>query len=113
MIGKVYLALGGLSALVFLGWGVDRVEPNARGSWIFRPLLVPGMLLLWPLVLWRWRALERGRLDPCARHLPPRGGQDAAGLLMALLIPVIVFGALVLRQDGPAERPAVLLEAPQ
>lgn len=113
MIGQIYLALGGLAALVFLGWGVDRVEPNAHGSWVFRPLLVPGVTLLWPLVLWRWRVLEQARWDPCARHRPPRGGQDMAALITALLIPVIVFGALVLRQDGPAELPAIMLEAPR
>ncbi|WP_226925805.1 hypothetical protein [Meridianimarinicoccus sp. MJW13] len=113
LIGQFYLYIGGLVAVVFLLWGADRVEPNLRGSWLVRPMLVPGTVLLWPLVLWRWARLEKGRVDPCARHLPPRGGQDLAALMLALLIPVVLFGALVLRQDGPVERPATLLEAPQ
>ena len=46
-------------AAVFLLFGVDRVEPGARGSFMFRPLIAPGVVVLWPLVLWRWVALER------------------------------------------------------
>lgn len=113
MTGQIYLYLGLAVAAVFLLWGVDRVEPNAHGSWLVRPMLVPGVTLIWPLVLWRWYRLEKKLGDPCARHRPPRAGQDWGALVMALAIPVIIFGALVLRQDGPWERPAVMLEAPE
>jgi hypothetical protein len=58
---QVYALIGGLVAAIFLLWGVDRVEPSARGSYAFRVLLIPGVVGLWPLVLWRWRALERER----------------------------------------------------
>lgn len=55
---------GGIGALVaaafLLGGGIERVEPAARGAYAVRPLLVPGIMLLWPLVLWRWAALARG-----------------------------------------------------
>ena len=37
------------------------VDPAARGTYLFRPLLVPGTVLLWPLILKRWRALERSK----------------------------------------------------
>ena len=40
-------------------WGIDRIDPAARGSYTFRPLLVPGIMLLWPLVLRRWQTLEK------------------------------------------------------
>lgn len=43
----------------FLLFGIDRVDPAARGAHAFRPLLVPGIVLLWPLVLVRWLVLER------------------------------------------------------
>jgi len=46
-------------AFLFLVFGIERVEPYSRGSLAFRPLLVPGLCLLWPLVLVRWRALAR------------------------------------------------------
>jgi hypothetical protein len=56
---KIYLAIGALIALVFLVIGIDRIDSAARGAYAFRPLLFPGVAVLWPLVLWRWLALER------------------------------------------------------
>jgi len=58
---KIYLAIGGLIALIFLAIGIDRIDAAAHGAYAFRPLLVPGIGILWPLVLWRWWALERHR----------------------------------------------------
>lgn len=55
----VYLAVGGIVAAVFLAVGIERVDPSAVGAYAFRPLLVPGLCLIWPLVLWRWIALEQ------------------------------------------------------
>jgi hypothetical protein len=51
-----------VAAAFLLGGGIERVEPAARGAYAVRPLLLPGIVLLWPLVLWRWVALiRRGR----------------------------------------------------
>ena len=54
---------GGIGAVVacafLLSGGIERVEPAARGAYAVRPLLVPGIVLLWPLVLWRWAVLTR------------------------------------------------------
>ncbi len=109
---QIYGMAGLAVAAVFLAWGIDRVDQNARGAFVFRPLLIPGVALLWPLVLWRWGALERGR-DPWAgRYRPPRRLQDWLGIGLAAAIPVILFGALLIRQEGPLERPAELLEPP-
>jgi hypothetical protein len=58
-IGRYYLMAGGVVAALFLVIGVDRVEPSARGSYAFRPLLIPGICLIWPLVLYRWYVLEK------------------------------------------------------
>jgi hypothetical protein len=52
-----YGMVGGLVALAFLTLGIERIMPAARGAYAFRPLLVPGLVLLWPIVVWRWRAL--------------------------------------------------------
>ncbi len=113
LIGQGYLWSGLVVAGLFLTWGIGRVEPQARGSYLFRPLLVPGCVLIWPLVLWRWRALARGHDAGCARHRPPRAAQVRMGLALAILVPVVIGAGLVLRQDGPKERPAVMLEAAQ
>jgi len=56
---KIYAGLGGAVSAAFLLWGIDRIDPAARGSYTFRPLLVPGIMLLWPLVLRRWQTLEK------------------------------------------------------
>ena len=103
-----YALLGIAVAAVFVLWGVGRVAPDARGAWTFRPLIVPGVILLWPLVLWRWWLIARGG-DGCARHRPPRRGQDILALALALAIPLLIATGLVVRQDGPSERPAVPL----
>ena len=57
-VGMLYGAAGLAVAALFLLWGIDRVDPAASGSYAFRPLLVPGIVLLWPAVLWRWIRLE-------------------------------------------------------
>ncbi|MCK7612863.1 hypothetical protein [Roseibium sediminicola] len=58
-ISRYYLIAGAVVAAAFLVIGIDRVEPSARGSYVFRPLLIPGICLIWPLVLYRWFRLEK------------------------------------------------------
>ena len=55
----IYLGLG--VSVVFLLIGVDRIDPSAQGSYLFRVLAVPGVVLLWPLVLSIWFRRERER----------------------------------------------------
>jgi len=62
-IGRYYLIAGAVVAAAFLVIGIDRIEPSARGSYVFRPLLIPGICLIWPLVLYRWARLERDGED--------------------------------------------------
>jgi hypothetical protein len=54
-----YAAAGGLVALAFVLWGAGRIDPAARGAWAARVMWMPGLLLLWPVVLVRWIMLER------------------------------------------------------
>jgi hypothetical protein len=54
-----YGGIGLAVAAVFLLHGIDRVDPSAQRAFAFRPLLVPGIVLLWPLVLLRWHILLR------------------------------------------------------
>lgn len=109
---QIYGAIGALVAVAFLFWGIDRVAPDARGAYVFRPLLVPGILLVWPLVLWRWLALEQQRGSGQRRHRPPRRTQDMLAVVMALLIPIILITALLVRQQRPFEWPAIVVEEP-
>lgn len=109
-IGKAWLALGGLVAVLFLAFGIDRIEPNARGAWAFRPLILPGLVLIWPLVLWRWRLAARG-WDERRRHRPPRKAQDRLGIALAVAIPLILALAFSVRQGAPRDQAAVRLSA--
>ncbi len=53
-LAMAYGTTGLLVGLAFLLFGLDRLDPAAAGAYAFRPLLLPGLALLWPLVLWRW-----------------------------------------------------------
>ena len=54
----IYAVAGVVIAVLFLVVGIDRVDPAARGAYAFRPMVAPGVVLLWPLVLVRWAILE-------------------------------------------------------
>jgi len=58
-----YAAAGAVLAAIFLAFGIERVAPPARGAYAFRPLLIPGLIALWPLVatLWALRVREGTR----------------------------------------------------
>ena len=56
---RLYAMAGGIVAVPFLTIGIGRVDPSARGSYLFRILAIPGTVGLWPLVLVRWWRLEQ------------------------------------------------------
>ncbi len=106
-----YAAIGLLVALAFLAFGLARVDPGARGAYGFRPLLLPGLVLLWPLVLWRWAILAHG----APGHRMGRrftGTHRTVWSVFAVLLPLLLLGALALRQSGPLEAAPVRLSAP-
>jgi hypothetical protein len=50
----IWLAVGVVLGVAFLFFGIERIDPAARGAYAFRPLLLPGLALLWPFVAVRW-----------------------------------------------------------
>lgn len=54
-----YGVAGGIVALAFVFYGFDRIDTAAHGAYLMRPLLLPGLSLLWPIVVIRWITLER------------------------------------------------------
>ncbi|MCG8446672.1 MAG: hypothetical protein MI753_13265 [Hyphomicrobiales bacterium] len=56
---KIYGMIGIAVAAVFLLVGIDRIDASARGTYMFRPLIAFGVVVLWPFVLLRWLQLER------------------------------------------------------
>ena len=50
-----YAAIGFVFAVLFVTFGVARVDPAARGApWGFRLIILPGTVALWPLMLMKW-----------------------------------------------------------
>ena len=43
-----WLIAGAIVAALFLTIGMDRIDEDARGAYMFRPLLIPGVMLIWP-----------------------------------------------------------------
>ncbi len=95
--------LGALVALPFLTIGIDRIDEDARGAYAFRPLLIPGVLLIWPLVLWRWWRIETEASPWMARYLPVRSSYGLAVALMCLAVLTALILGLSVRQDWPAD----------
>ncbi len=62
---QIWAAIGGLVCVAFLFFGLDRIDPAAHDSYAFRPLLIPGIVVIWPLVLWRWWSLEQLNKHGC------------------------------------------------
>ncbi len=55
MLMAIYLLCGLIFALPFAFLGVRKIDPHAaHGTWGFRVLIIPGAILLWPLLARRW-----------------------------------------------------------
>lgn len=107
---EIWMGIGAAVAVVFLLWGIDRVDEDAQGAYIFRPLLIPAILLIWPLVLWRWWALEAARDVPQARYRPKRVLHRWGILAMAVTMALFIIAGLAVRQEWPADIAPVRLD---
>ncbi len=110
---QIYVLIGALFAAVFLTIGIDRIDEDARGAYAFRPLLIPAVLLIWPLVAWRWLREETGAARWQGRHSPPRAAHGVAAVLMALLVFATLIAGVVVRQTWPEDIAPVQLSAPE
>ncbi|MGB0563926.1 MAG: hypothetical protein ACPGVO_19325 [Spirulinaceae cyanobacterium] len=71
-----YVIAGLIFTVPFVIFGIHRVDPNVKGwSILFRILIVPGMLIFWPLFAVR---LVRGKTTPTERTAHRRAAQTAA-----------------------------------
>lgn len=109
VLAEWWIYTGLAVAAAFLVFGLDRLDGSARGAFLFRVLIIPGLVLLWPLVLWRWWQLETGRTDPLARHHPPRRQHGWVWSVLAAAIPALFLGALILGFDAPGDLGPVML----
>lgn len=100
---QMWMIVGALIAVVFLTIGIDRLDEDAQGAYVFRPLLVPALLVIWPLILWRWFVLETGRDRWEKRYTPPRNAHFWVAIIFAISIPVIIMVGWAQRQVLPAD----------
>lgn len=105
LAAQAYGAIGALVALWFLMGRIEREDAGARGAYGFRPLLVPGIVMLWPLVVWRV-------MVPVGEVATFRREHMVAWRWLAVLLPLVLMGAMAIRQNGPLEAPPVRLSAP-
>ena len=74
----LYALVGLLFAIVFVGYGVQRIDTQARGAGLgFRLLILPGVAAFWPMFLSRW---ARGVPDPPIEKTPHRSLHTLRGL---------------------------------
>ena len=64
-----YLACGLVFAIPFALVGVKKIDPHAlHGSWGFRFLVIPGMVVFWPMLLRRWASGVTQPPEECNAH---------------------------------------------
>ena len=73
---QIWGTAGAVVCILFLLVGIDRIDPAARDAYAFRPLLIPGIVVIWPLVLWRWWTLEKLARDGCPSAAVQVPGED-------------------------------------
>ena len=62
LIVVLYVAVGLVCGLAFVFVGVNRVDPIAHDSpMVFRVIILPGCVGLWPVVLWKWKNASKGK----------------------------------------------------
>jgi len=72
VVAGIYLFCGALFTIPFALIGAARIDPHAvHGSWGFRLLIIPGTIVLWPILARRW---SKGVHEPPEEKNPHRCG---------------------------------------
>jgi len=98
---EIWGTIGLTTAVIFLTVGIDRIDDDARGAYVFRILLIPGIILIWPMVLLRWITLELGSDHPHSRHQPPRNAHLTMWAVLAVIIILVFSLAIFFRSEAP------------
>lgn len=92
-----YLMIGLAVAAAFLVFGIERIDTGARASYVFRTLLVPGIAVLWPVVLVRWIILAWRDATRIPNLSAQRRTHVFVWSIAAVVLPLIVIGSLALK----------------
>jgi hypothetical protein len=64
IVVAIYLAAGLLFAIPFVIKGVTKIDEGAVGSkWGFRVIIIPGVIVFWPLLLKKWMRIPADRAN--------------------------------------------------
>ncbi|MEP7256031.1 MAG: hypothetical protein ABI666_09650 [Ferruginibacter sp.] len=67
MIMGLYLLAGAVFAIFFLTKGITKMDSGAHGSsWGFRLIILPGTIVLWPVLFNRWMKVKKVSHDKAA-----------------------------------------------
>jgi len=115
IVAGIYLLCGMVFAIPFVMVGVGKVDPHAaHGSWGFRVLIIPGTMVLWPLLARRWvmgphEPPEEGNPHRCAaRNLGTSRAEEAVdskseiGNRKSQIAQSLVTSAATSRKQGAA-----------
>lgn len=105
-LGGAYVLTGAVVSVAYVVFQIDRRDPAARGTFAFRPLLLPGLILLWPLVMARW---NRDRDAPSSISFQ-RIHKPAHRLIwmgLPIFLVVIMIAAWSLRQHTIPASPSI------
>lgn len=77
ILSGFYLGCGLAFAIPFVLFGVGKIDAHAgHGTWGFRLLIVPGTILLWPILARRWlKGIHEPPEEKNAHRCAARGGQ--------------------------------------
>lgn len=99
----LYGAIGLFLLFPFHRAVLPRIDASADGaSRGFKIVVSPGLVALWPVILWKWRTARRGG-DPHGRPDAPvsshgiRRSQSLLMKLIAIAIPLLAAAAIMAR----------------
>jgi hypothetical protein len=103
----VYVFLGILACLLIQFSKLHLLDDSADGgSFGFRIVITPGIILLWPLVLYKTRASKKAsdmtaNGEHQASALQLRSKQRLSIVILAVIIPILFATALLARPNAP------------
>lgn len=107
-LAGAYLATGLVVGVAFLLFQVEKQDPACRGAYAFRPLLLPGLALLWPIVLLKWAS--RGQTGaPTVTTIRHKRAHRLIWSVLMLFIAVILGIAVSIRSHSVPETPSLRL----
>ena len=64
MAAALYLIAGVLFSILFLSKGIEKIDATAHGSgWGFCIIILPGTIVLWPVLLNKWLKTKQVQHD--------------------------------------------------